>query len=138
MKLAIHLIIFEDKHKMNDNNEFELIYSSNLTEITEEFLSSVGYPHTHKNWSEWETLAREYGLNNKEIGELKQFLELNQQLTTPVRFCGKQLWLTKQEIDHLNLIKQYFSSWEYQVEKIISKRLLGHINKDNELKDKIK
>lgn len=119
-------------------NNDELLYGSGLTELTEEFLSSVGYPRNHKSWSEWEVLAREYGLTDELIIELEQFLEQNQQLTVPIRFNGRQYWLTKQEIKHLNLIKQYFLNWGSQVDKIMNRMLLGDIEKDYELQTLMK
>lgn len=114
----------------------ELINLSGLTELTEEFLSSVGYPHHHKSWSEWESLAREYGLTDELIIELEKFLEENQQLTIPIRFNGQQWWLTKQEIKHVNLIKKYFpKTWESHVAEIMNQLSLGDIDKDHELKE---
>lgn len=116
-----------------------LINLSGLTELTEEFLSNVGYPRVHKSWSEWEELTREYGLTNQEITELEQFLEQNQQLTVPIRFNGRQWWLTKQELKHVNLIKQYFpESWESHVDEIIRRFSLGNIEEDSKLKSRMK
>jgi hypothetical protein len=62
------------------------INTNELDEFTQDFLSS--FPsHTHMSWSEWQEKAEAYGLDEKEIAELQHYLEVNNQLTSPMRFA---------------------------------------------------
>jgi hypothetical protein len=114
------------------------VNQNDLDELTQEFLSS--FPsHTHMSWSEWLEKAEAYGLNENEIAELEQHLEVIGQLTSPVRFAGRQFWLTKKEIGHIEVIKQYFGvNWESEVLNRMQSRDLGDIKKDWRLKEKKK
>ena len=106
------------------------INTNELDELTQDFLSSLP-SHTHMIWTEWQKEAEAYGLNENEIAELQQYLEVNKQLTSPMRFAGRQCWLTKQEIEHVELIKQYFpTNWETEVQDRMQSKKLGDTNKD--------
>lgn len=110
-----------------------------LDELTLEFLKSVNYPRVHMMWSEWLEKAKVYGLSDQEIVELEQYLEENKQLTSPVRFEGKQWWLTRTELQHLELIRQYYSSgWETKVYQQMDRLSLGDLERDWELKTRMK
>ncbi|MEG4959822.1 MULTISPECIES: hypothetical protein [unclassified Microcoleus] len=112
------------------------INTMELDELTHDFLSSLP-SHTHMSWTEWQKEAEAYGLNENEIAELQQYLEVNKQLTSPMRFAGRQWWLTKQEIEHVELIKQYFpSNWEDEVLDRMQRGDLGYLNKDWRLKER--
>jgi hypothetical protein len=98
-------------------------------EITADFLDSVEYPNVHMSWSEWESKAKEFGMEENQILELQSYLENNNQLTTPIRFGGKQWWLTSQEIQHVEQLKEQFpGNWENVVYKYMNRRTLGKIN----------
>jgi len=116
----------------------DYINTDELDELTYDFLSS--FPsHTHMSWMEWQKEAEAYGLDENQIAELQQYLEVNKQLTSSMRFAGRQWWLTKQEIEHVELIKQYFpSNWEDEVLDRIQSRVLGYLNKDWRLKERKK
>lgn len=115
------------------------INDSGLDELTEDFLSSVNYPNVHMSWGEWCEQAKAYGLDATEIAELEQHLESSNQLTRPVRFAGRQWWLTKQEIEHVELVKQCFpDNWETEVENRMQRRELGYSDRDVALKGKKK
>ena len=110
-----------------------------LDELTLEFLESVNYPKCHLAWREWVEKAKDYGLNEQEITELQQFLEENNQLTSPIRFGGRQYWLTKKEMQHLELIRKYFASdWEDEARKRMQEHSLGILEKDWSLQKKMK
>jgi hypothetical protein len=111
------------------------ISTDELDELTQDFLSS--FPsHTHMSWMEWQKEAEAYGLDENEIAELQQYLEVNKQLTSPMRFVGRQWWLTKQEIEHVKVLQQYFpANWEDEVLDRMQRRELGDLNKDWRLKD---
>ncbi|MEG4248645.1 hypothetical protein [Microcoleus sp. Pol10D4] len=112
------------------------INTMELDELTHDFLSSLP-SHTHMSWTEWQKEAEAYGLNENEIAELQQYLEVNKQLTSPMRFAGRQWWLTKQEIEHVELIKQYFpSNWENEVLERMQRGSLGYLNKDWRLEER--
>lgn len=114
------------------------INTMDLDELTHDFLSSLP-SHTHMSWTEWQKEAEAYGLNENEIAELQQYLEVNKQLTSPMRFAGRQWWLTKLEIEHVELIKQYFpSNWEDEVLDRMQHRELGYLDKDWRLKERKK
>ncbi|MEG4494882.1 hypothetical protein [Microcoleus sp. D3_18_C4] len=112
------------------------INTMELDELTHDFLCS--FPsHTHMSWAEWQKEAETCGLNENQIAELQQYLEVNKQLTSPMRFAGRQWWLTKQEIEHVELIKQYFpSNWEDEVLDRMQHRELGYLNKDWRLEER--
>ncbi|MEG4916300.1 hypothetical protein [Microcoleus sp. B7-D4] len=112
------------------------INTMELDELTHDFLSS--FPSgTHMSWTEWQKEAEAYGLNENEIAELQQYLEVNKQLTSPMRFAGRQWWLTKLEIEHVELIKQYFpSNWEDEVLDRMQRGDLGYLNKDWRLEER--
>ncbi len=114
------------------------INSMELDELTHDFLLS--FPsHTHMSWMEWQKEAEAYGLDENEIAELQQYLEVNKQLTSPMRFAGRQWWLTKQEIEHVEVLQQYFpANWEDEVLDRMQTRDLGYLNKDWRLKEKKK
>ena len=109
--------------------------TNELDELTQDFLSS--FPsHAHMSWSEWQEKAEAYGLDENEIAELQQYLEVNKQLTSPMRFAGRQWWLTKQEIKHVELIKQYFpTTWEKETQDRMQSGDLGYLDKDWRLKE---
>jgi hypothetical protein len=111
------------------------ISTNELDELTHDFLSS--FPsQVHMSWSEWQEKAEAYGLDEKEIAELEQYLEVNKQLTSPMRFAGRQWWLTKQEIEHVEVLKQYFpTNWEEEVQDRMQSGDLGYLNKDWRLKE---
>lgn len=101
-----------------------------LDELTQDFLSSLP-SRAHMSWTEWQKEAEAYGLDENEIAELEKYLETNNQLTSPMRFAGRQWWLTKREIEHVELIKQYFpSNWETEVLDGMQSKKLGDTNKD--------
>jgi hypothetical protein len=78
-------------------------------------------------------------LDENEIAELQQYLEVNKQLTSPMRFAGRQWWLTKQEIEHVEVLQQYFpANWEDEVLDRMQTRELGYLNKDWRLKERKK
>src|SRR4028119_264511 len=108
----------------------DYINTMELDELTQDFLSS--FPsQVHMSWSEWQAEAEAYGLNENEIAELQQYLEVNKQLTSPMRFAGRQWWLTKQEIKHVELIKQYFpTTWEKETQDRMQSGDLGYLDKD--------
>ncbi|MCG5062214.1 MAG: hypothetical protein KA714_30670 [Limnoraphis sp. WC205] len=109
--------------------EVEFLNEHGLDELTDEFLESVNYPDVHMSWSEWESKAKEFGLEESQIWELQSYLENNNQLT--VRFMlGKSLfWLTQREIKHIELLKQQFpDNWEYQVEWHMQRKTLGDLD----------
>jgi len=109
-----------------------------LDELTLEFLKSVNYPRVHMIWSEWFEEAKAYELSDKEITELEQYLEKNNQLTSPVAFGGRQWWLTKREIQHLELLKQYYpATWEIEADNRMRRLSLGELDKDWQLKAKM-
>jgi hypothetical protein len=109
-----------------------------LDELTQDFLSSLP-SHTHMSWMEWQKEAEAYGLDENEIAELHQYLEVNKQLTSPMRFAGRQWWLTKQEIEHVKVLQQYFpANWEDEVLDRMQSRVLGYLNKDWRLKERKK
>jgi hypothetical protein len=109
-----------------------------LDELTQDFLSSFS-SHTHMSWMEWQKEAEAYGLNENEIAELEQYLEVNKQLTSPMRFAGRQWWLTKQEIEHVEVLQQYFpANWEEEVLDRMQSRELGYLNKDWRLEERKK
>lgn len=109
-----------------------------LDELTGDFLSSVNYPNVHMSWSEWFEQAKAYGLTDEEITELEQYLEENNQLTFPIRFAGRQYWLTNREIQHAELIKQYYpNNWESEIESRMQKSNLGYLDRDWQLKARI-
>lgn len=114
------------------------INTMELDELTQDFLSS--FPsHTHMSWMEWQKEAEAYGLDENEIAELQQYLEVNKQLTSPMRFAGRQWWLTKQEIEHVEVLQQYFpANWEDEVLDRMQCRELGYLNKDWRLKERKK
>lgn len=114
------------------------INKSDLDSLTEDFLSS--FPkNVHMAWSEWFEKAEAYGLDEKEIAELQQYLEVNKQLTSPMRFAGRQWWLTKQEIEHIKVLQQYFpANWEEEVLDRMQRGELGYPNKDWRLKERKK
>lgn len=102
-----------------------------LDENTNDFLAHVGYPNVHMMWSEWLDKATAYELNDREIAELEQYLEENKQLTVPIRFAGRQWWLTKQEIQHIEIIKKYYpNNWEVEVQNRMQTGDLGYIKKE--------
>lgn len=104
-------------------------------ELTLDFLNSVNYPRVHMSWGEWSKKAKSYGLTKKQIAELEQYLEENNQLTSPVVFAGRRWWLTAREMRHLELLKQYYpSDWETKVCKRMDYGDLGYVDKDVELK----
>ncbi len=114
------------------------INTMELDELTQDFLSSLP-SHTHMSWTEWQKEAEAYGLDENLIAELQQYLEVNKQLTSPVRFAGRQWWLTKQEIEHVELIKQYFpTNWETEVQYRMQSKILGDTNKDWRLTEQSK
>jgi hypothetical protein len=114
------------------------INTNELDEFTQDFLSS--FPsHTHMSWSEWQEKAEAYGLDEKEIAEVEQYLEVNKQLTSPMRFAGRQWWLTKQEIEHVEALRQYFpANWEAEVQDRMQSGALDYLKKDWRLKEKKK
>jgi hypothetical protein len=116
----------------------DYINTNELDELTQDFLSS--FPsHAHMSWMEWQEKAEAYGLDENEIAELEQYLEENKQLTSPMRFAGRQWWLTKQEIEHVELIKQYFpANWEAEVQDRMQSKNLGDTNKDWRLREQSK
>ena len=116
----------------------DYINQNGLDELTQEFLSS--FPsNTHMSWSEWFEKAEAYGLDENEIAELEQYLEKSEQLTSPVTFAGRRWWLTKSEIGHIEVIKQYFGViWETEVLNRMQSRSLGDIKKDWQLKERKK
>lgn len=110
-------------------------YVERLNELTRDFLNDVGYPDVHMGWSKWLEKAKDYGLTDRAISELKEYLEDNKQLTTPVQFSGNRWWLTKKEIQHVELLKQYFPDvWEAQVKDRMQRLNLGYIDTDWQLK----
>ncbi len=113
----------------------DYINTSELDELTQDFLSS--FPsQVHMSWSEWQEKAEVYGLDENEIAELQQYLEVNKQLTSPVRFAGRQWWLTKQELEHVEVLRQYFpTTWEEEVQDRMQCGELGYLNKDWRLKE---
>jgi hypothetical protein len=113
----------------------DYINTNELDELTQDFLSS--FPsHAHMSWSEWQEKAEAYGLDENEIAELQQYLEVNKQLTSPMRFAGRQWWLTKQEIEHVEALRQYFpGNWEAEVQDRMQSGALGYLNKDWRLKE---
>ena len=114
------------------------INTNELDELTQDFLSSFS-SHTHMSWMEWQKEAEAYGLNENEIAELEQYLEVNKQLTSPMRFAGRQWWLTKQEIEHVEVLQQYFpANWEEEVLDRMQSRELGYLNKDWRLEERKK
>jgi len=114
------------------------INTNELDELTQDFLSS--FPsQVHMSWSEWQEKAEAYGLDEKEIAELQQYLEVNKQLTSPMRFAGRQWWLTKQEIEHVKVLQQYFpANWEEEVQDRMQRGGLGYLNKDWRLEERKK
>jgi len=115
------------------------INQEDMYERTQDFLSSVNYPSVHMSWGEWREQAEAYGLDATEIAELEQHLESSNQLTRPVRFSGRQWWLTTKEIEHVELVKQCFpDNWETQVLDRMQRKELGYSNKDVALKGKKK
>lgn len=115
------------------------INDSGLYERTQDFLSSLNYPNVHMSSSEWLEKAEAYGLDEDEIAELEQHLETNNQLTRPVRFAGRQWWLTNAEIEHIEFIKKSFpDNWETQVLDRMQSRVLGYLKKDWQLTEKSK
>jgi len=116
----------------------DYINTNELDELTQDFLSS--FPsQVHMSWNEWQEKAEAYGLDEKEIAELQQYLEVNKQLTSPMRFAGRQWWLTKQEIGHVEVLQQYFpANWEEEVLDRMQTRVLGYLNKDWRLKERKK
>jgi hypothetical protein len=107
------------------------INKKDLNQRTQDFLSAVKYPNVHMSWDEWRKKARSWGLDKDEISELERYLETNNQLTSPVRFAGRQWWLTKKEIEHVEIIKQCFpDNWQTEVLDRMQTRLLGDIKKD--------
>lgn len=111
------------------------ISTNELDELTQDFLSS--FPsQVHMSWSEWQEKAEAYGLDENEIAELQQYLEVNKQLTSPMRFAGRQWWLTKQEIEHVKVLQEYFpTTWELEVQDRMQRGGLGYLNKDWRLKE---
>lgn len=108
-------------------------------ELTLDFLNSVNYPRVHKSWKQWSDEAKEYGLDDEQIAELEQYLEANNQLTTPIVFAQRRWWLTRREIKHVELIKQYYpTDWENQACKRMDWGNLGYPNKDRELNARMK
>ncbi|MEG4023728.1 hypothetical protein [Microcoleus sp. S13C4] len=106
-----------------------------LDELTHDFLSS--FPsHTHRSWTEWQNEAEAYGLDENQIAELEKYLEKSKQLTSPMRFAGRQWWLTKQEIEHVKVLQQYFPNWEDEVLDRMQTREFGYLNKDWRLKER--
>ena len=111
------------------------INTMELDELTQDFLSSLP-SHTHMSWTEWQKEAEAYGLDENEIAELQQYLEVNKQLTSPMRFAGRQWWLTKQEIEHVKVLQQYFPvNWEAEVQDRMQRGGLGYLNKDWRLEE---
>lgn len=112
--------------------------TQDFDELTQDFLSS--FPsHTHMSWSEWQEAAEACGLDENEIAELQQYLDKNNQLTSPMRFAGRQWWLTKQEIEHVKVLQQYFpTTWEAEVQDRMQHRELGYLNKDWRLEERQK
>lgn len=106
------------------------INQKDMYERTQDFLSSINYPNVHMSWGEWLEKAEAYGLDEEEIAELKQYLETNNQLTRPVRFAGRQWWLTNLEIEHIELIKKWFpDNWQNEVLDRMQSRVLGNLKK---------
>ncbi|MEG3941729.1 hypothetical protein QT995_26780 [Microcoleus sp. S36b_A3] len=116
----------------------DYINQNGLDELTQDFLSS--FPkNVHMSWSEWLEKAEAYGLDGDEIAELEQHLEVSGQLTSPVTFAGRRWWLTKSEIGHIEVIKQYFGvNWESEVLDRMQSKELGDIKKDWRLKERKK
>ena len=115
------------------------INDSGLYERTQDFLSSLNYPNVHMSWGEWRDQAEAYGLDATEIAELEQHLESSNQLTRPVRFAGRQWWLTNTQIEHIELIKKSFpDNWETEVLDRMQSRVLGYLKKDWQLTEKSK
>jgi hypothetical protein len=116
----------------------DYINTNELDELTQDFLSS--FPsQVHMSWSEWQEKAEAYGLDEKEIAELEHYLEVNKQLTSPMRFAGRQWWLTKQEIEHVKVLQQYFpTDWEAEVQDRMQRGGLGYLNKDWRLEERKK
>jgi hypothetical protein len=114
------------------------ISTNELDELTQDFLSS--FPsQVHMSWSEWQEKAEAYGLDENEIAELQQYLEVNKQLTSPMRFGGRQWWLTKQEIEHVKVLQQYFpTTWEEEFQDRMQRGGLGYLKKDWRLKERKK
>jgi len=113
----------------------DYINTNELDELTQDFLSS--FPsQVHMSWSEWQEKAEAYGLDENEIAELQQYLEVNKQLTSPMRFAGQQWWLTKQEIEHVEVLRQYFPDWENEVLDRMQRGELGYLKKDWRLKER--
>lgn len=106
---------------LDDQSEYDL--------MKEEFLESVGYPKVHMSWNEWESKAKEFGLDEEQIGELRSDLEENDQLTVPIRFGGKQWWLTEKEIKHVERLQEQFpNDWENRVYEHMDRRTLGRVD----------
>ena len=116
----------------------DYINQNSLDELTQEFLSS--FPsNTYTDRSEWFEKAEAYGLNEDEIAELEQYFEKSEQLTSPVTFADRRWWLTKSEIGHIEVIKQYFGvNWETVVLNRMQSRSLGDIKRDWQLKERKK
>lgn len=100
------------------------INTDELDELTHDFISS--FPtHTHMSWSEWRKKAKTYGLDRGQITELKQYLETNKQLTSPIRFAGHQWWLTSQEIKHIEALQKASpNNWEEKALDLMQRRKL--------------
>lgn len=121
-----------------NNQDWNNIDKDELGELTQDFLASFS-SHTHMSWMEWHKEAESYGLDEKEIAELKQYLEVNKQLTSPIRFAARQWWLTNQEIEHVKLLQQYFpTNWEDEALKRMQRGKLGSPNTDKQLKEREK
>jgi glutaredoxin len=109
-------------------------YVEPLDELTLEFLNSENYHNVHMSWREWSNKAKAYDLTNEQIAELEQYLEENNQLTSPIVFAGRRWWLTRREMKHVELIKQYYpKDWETQVCKRMDRKDLGYLDRDWEL-----
>lgn len=78
------------------------------------------------------------------IDELSEEIEISEPRvaylkTYPIEFGGKRWWLTKEEMNHLKLIQQYFpANWESEVYRQMDSMNLGYPERDLNLRVKIK
>jgi hypothetical protein len=116
----------------------EFTSKEDLSSLTLEFLSSLP-KRTHMSWIEWQEKAEDYGLNENDIAELKQYLDASNQLTYPAQFGGNRWWLTEKELRHIEEIKKYFGTdWETEVLDRIKRRDLGYLDRDWRLEERKK